>query len=453
MGWLKNTISEIFSSLGTPKKEKPRRPSPPPRTPEPIIIPRDKHPISRRNIDPDALKVLYRLLNHGYKSYLVGGGVRDLLLFRKPKDFDVATDASPKDIRRLFANSVIIGRRFKIVHIRFRNNKIVEVTTFRKKGDEDESRPGMPTMRDNTFGTPKEDAFRRDLTINGLFYNIKDYTIIDYVGGLEDLGNKIIKMIGDPKVRITEDPVRIIRAIRHAARTGFSIDPELQQAIRDLRQNLTHCSPARFHEELVKELKGGYSRQTLLLFKEYGILEVLFPEMHKAVDEQEVIRESFYSCLGLLDDMTRSGREFSLPFLFSVPMIPVVTAMVRAHVRASEEKPDIPRLIGVFLSQALSRVGVSKRTVDSMRHLLYLNWKMLEMFERGHISSNLRHKAHFQEAFDLLAITAKASGAFPNAPWPPGPDGFEPLRKLVRPPRKKRRRGPHNRREHVAAAD
>jgi poly(A) polymerase len=452
VGWLKNTISEIFSSLGSPEKGKPRRPSPP-RTPETIIVPRDKHPISRRNIDPDALKVLYRLLNHGYKAYLVGGGVRDLLLFRKPKDFDVATDASPKDIRRLFANSVIIGRRFKIVHIRFRNNKIVEVTTFRKKGEEDESRPGLPTMRDNTFGTPREDAFRRDLTINGLFYNIKDYTIIDYVGGLEDLDNKIIRMIGDPKVRITEDPVRIIRAIRHAARTGFVIDPELEQAIRELRTNLTHCSAARFHEELVKELKGGYSRKTLSLFKEYGILEVLFPEMHKAVDEQEVIRESFYSCLGLLDEMTRSGREFSIPFLFSVPMVPVVMAMVRTHVRTSETKPDIPRLIGVFLAQALSRVGVSKRTVDSMRHLLYLNWKMLEMLERGHISSNLRHKAHFQEAFDLLTITTKASGAFPNAPWPPGPDGFEPLKRLVRPPRKKRRRGPHGKREHIAAAD
>ncbi|MBN2224494.1 MAG: polynucleotide adenylyltransferase PcnB [Deltaproteobacteria bacterium] len=452
MGWLKNTISEIFSSLGTPKSEGPRRPSPP-HTPETVILPRDKHPISRRNIDPDALKVLYRLLNHGYKAYLVGGSVRDLLLSRKPKDFDVATDASPKDIRRLFANSVIIGRRFKIVHIRFRNNKIIEVTTFRKKGEEDESRPGLPTMRDNTFGTPKEDAFRRDLTINGLFYSVKDYTIIDYVGGLEDLENKIIRMIGDPRTRITEDPVRIIRAIRHAARIGFTIDPEIRQAVGELRHNLTHCSPARFHEELVKELKGGYSRETLRLFKEYGILEVLFPEMHKAVDEKAVIAESFYSCLGLLDAMTRSGREFSIPFLFSVPMIPVVTALIRTQVRESESKPDIPRLIGVFLTQALSRVGVSKRTIDSMRHLLFLNWKMLEMFEHGHISSSLRHKAYFSEAFDLLAIATKASGAFPGAPWPPGPDGFEPLKRFIHAPRKKRRRGPRGKRDNIAAAD
>jgi poly(A) polymerase len=452
VGWLKNTISEIFSSLGTPKSRGAEHPSPPP-TPGPVILPRDKHPISRKNIDPDALKVLYRLLNHGYKAYLVGGGVRDLLLFRRPKDFDVATDASPKDIKRLFANSLIIGRRFKIVHIRFRNNKIVEVTTFRKKVEEDETRPGLPTMRDNTFGTPQEDAFRRDITINGLFYNIKDYTIIDYVGGLDDLKNKVIRMIGDPKTRITEDPVRIIRAIRHAARTGFTIEPETQQAIRELRLNLNHCSSARFHEELVKELKGGYSEETLRLFKEYGILEVLFPEMHKAVDQEDVIAQSFYSCLGLLDAMTRSGREFSVPFLFSVPMIPVVTAMIRARTRSPEAKPDIPRLIGGFLSQSLARVGVSKRTIDSMRHLLYLNWKMLEMFERGHISSNLRHKAYFPDAFDLLAIATKASGAFPGAPWPPGPDGFEPLRRLIRPPRRKRRRGSHGRREQIAAAD
>ena len=420
--------------------------------PEPIILPRDKHPISRKNIDPDALKVLYRLHNHGYKAYLVGGGVRDLLLYRKPKDFDVGTDASPKDIRRLFANSVIIGRRFKIVHIRFRNNKIIEVTTFRKKGEEDESRPGLPTARDNTFGTPLEDAFRRDLTINGLFYNIKDYTIIDYVGGLEDLNRKVIRIIGDPKTRITEDPVRIIRAIRHAARTGFTIEPKTQEGIRELRGNLIHCSPARFHEELVKELKGGYSQETLRLFKEYGILEVLFPEMHKAVDEQDVIADSFYSCLGLLDAMTRSGREFSVPFLFSVPMIPVVTAMLRAHTQAPV-KPDIPRLIGGFLSQSLAGVGVSKRTVDNMRHILYLNWKMLGMFEHGYISANVKHKGHFPEAFDLLAISTKASGAFPNAPWPPGPEGFEPLRRLIHAPRRRRRRGPRNRREQVAAAD
>ena len=452
MGWLKDTISEIFPFIGTPKSERGRQ-SLPLHTPEPIIVPRAKHPISRKNIDPDALKVLYRLHNHGYKAYLVGGSVRDLLLARRPKDFDVGTDASPKDIRRLFANSVIIGRRFKIVHIRFRNNKIIEVTTFRKKGEEDESRPGMPTARDNTFGTPQEDAFRRDLTINGVFYNIKDYTIIDYVGGLEDLENRVIRMIGDPKTRITEDPVRIIRAIRHAARTGFTIEPETQRAIRELRRNLTHCSSARFHEELVKELRGGYSQETLRLFKEYGILEVLFPEMHKAVDEQDIIAESFYSCLGLLDAMTRSGREFSVPFLFSVPMLPVVTAMVRTHTRTPEAKPDIPRLIGGFLTQSLSKVGVSKRTIDNMRHLLYLNWKMLGMLEQGYVSSNIRHKAHFSEAFDLLAITTKASGAFPNTSWPPGPEGFEPLKRLIRAPKKRKRRGPRNRREHVAAAD
>jgi poly(A) polymerase len=452
VGWLKNTISGIFSSVGAQKRERTSLPAGQP-TPETVIVPRDKHPISRKNIDPDALKVLYRLHNHGYKAYLVGGGVRDLLLGRKPKDYDVGTDADPKEIRRLFANSVIIGRRFKIVHIRFRNGKIIEVTTFRKKGEEDESRPGLPVMRDNTFGTPREDAFRRDITINGLFYNIKDYTIIDYVGGLEDLKNKVIRMIGDPRTRIVEDPVRIIRAIRHSARTGFTIEPGTRQAIRELRNNLVHCSPARFHEELVKELKGGYSRETLGLFKEYGILEVLFPEMHRAVDDQAVIAESFYSCLGLLDDMARSGREFSVPFLFCVPMIPVVTAMVRAQTRASETTVDIPRLIGAFLAQSLSRVGVSKRTVDSMRHLLYLNWKMLGMFEHGHISSTLRHKAHFPEAFDLLAIATKASGAFPNAPWPPGPDGFEPLKRFIRAPKRKRRRGGHGRSQQVAAAD
>ncbi len=390
---------------------------------------------------------MYRLYNHGHKAYLVGGGVRDLLLGKNPKDYDVGTDANPKEIRRLFTNSMIIGRRFKIVHIRFRNNKIIEVTTFRRKGDQDESRPGLPMLRDNTFGTEQEDAFRRDITINGLFYNIENYTIIDYVGGLDDLKNKVIRIIGEPRTRITEDPVRIIRAIRHAARTGFGIEERTDQAIRELFGNLAHCSPARLHEELIKELKGGYSGKTLRYFRDYGILSVLFPEIQDATEKHDITRDQFYRCLELLDALTRSGREFSIPFLFSVPLIPVVISLIDHATAGAEGKtPDVPRIIQESLVRSLARVGVSKRNIDTMRHLLFLNWKMFRMIDRGYIPAVLRGKTHFTEAFDLLSITAKAYGYFPEAPWPPGPEGLEPLRRLIRSPR--RRHGPrHHRRQ------
>ena len=440
MGWLTDKISELLPLPWGPKKDRDRS-FPYPQASKPVIIPRDGHPISRRNIDPDALKVMYRLVNHGHKAYLVGGGVRDLLLGKTPKDFDVGTDAHPREMRRLFTNSMIIGRRFKIVHVRFRNNKIIEVTTFRRKGDEDESRAGLPTLRDNTFGTPQQDAFRRDITINGLFYNIEDYTIIDYVGGLDDLNNRIVRIIGDPRTRITEDPVRIIRAIRHAARTGFLIEKETDRAIRELFATLAHCSPARIHEELIKELKGGFSRKTLNYFKDYGILNVLFPEIEEMIETHDITKERFYGCLRLLDSLTRSGREFSVPFLFSVPVVPIVIAVAERSVKASEGKgQDIPRLIQGFLGQSLSRVGVSKHNIDTMRHLLYLNWKMFSMVDRGHIPASLRAKGHFAEAFDLLSITAKAYGYFPEAPWPPGPGGLEELTRLIHSTRRRRPR-------------
>src|SRR4030043_182212 len=185
--------------------------------PPPLIIPRPQHNLSRRGVEVEALKVLYRLYHAGYKAYLVGGSVRDLLLGKKPKDFDIVTDARPGELRKLFRNSRIIGRRFRLVQVFFRGGHIVEVSTFRRRSEFEEVQEATPT-RDNTFGTPAEDAQRRDLTINGLFYNIADFSLVDYVGGLEDLQSGIIRVIGDPAVRFTRDPVRMLRVLRHGAR-------------------------------------------------------------------------------------------------------------------------------------------------------------------------------------------------------------------------------------------
>src|ERR671927_432652 len=215
---------------------------------DPRIVPRAEHTLSRSNIDPDALKVLYRLRQADYIAYLVGGSVRDLLLGRRPKDFDIGTSAHPYQVKKLFRNCWIIGRRFRLAHVKF-GNKVIEVATFRRQLEPGEEvvQDGVPAPdpttsegqhlihRDNTFGTPEEDAFRRDFTINALFYDIATFSIIDYVGGLEDLQARVIRSIGDPEVRFLEDPVRMLRAIALAARLGFAIEPTLLQSIRALR--------------------------------------------------------------------------------------------------------------------------------------------------------------------------------------------------------------------------
>ena len=206
--------------------------SPESELPQPRIIPRPEHTVSRRDIELEALKVLYRLLHAGYTAFLVGGGVRDLLLGKKPKDFDVVTDARPGELRKLFRNSRIIGKRFRVVQFFFRGGHIVEVSTFRRRSEFDEvQEQDAPPAKDNTFGTPAEDAQRRDLTINALFYNIADFSLVDFVDGMEDLKAKRIRVIGDPAVRFVRDPVRMLRVLRHAARIGFSIDPDALGAL------------------------------------------------------------------------------------------------------------------------------------------------------------------------------------------------------------------------------
>src|SRR5689334_18886762 len=229
---------------------------------EPTVVARSDHSISRRDIDPDALKVLYRLHEHQYDAYLVGGSVRDLLLGRRPKDFDVGTSAHPHQVKKLFRNCWIIGRRFRLAHVKF-GQKVIEVATFRRQVEAGEEivQDGVPAPdprtpegehlihHDNTFGTPEEDAFRRDFTINALFYDIATFSVIDYVGGLDDLRAAVVRSIGDPDVRLREDPVRMLRAIALAARLDFAVDAPLADAIRTHRREIAKSSPARMLEE------------------------------------------------------------------------------------------------------------------------------------------------------------------------------------------------------------
>ena len=247
---------------------------------KPRILTRAEHRISRRDIDPSVLKVLYRLINAGATAYLVGGGVRDLLLERRPKDFDVGTSAHPNQVRATFRNSRLIGRRFRLVHVFFGPQNI-EVATFRRLSEEPQlSGESDPIIRqDNTFGTPEEDALRRDFTVNALFYDPATFRVIDYVGGLADLEARVIRTVGSPAVRMREDPVRMMRAVRFASKLGFEIEPATRAAIVNFRQDLAKASLPRLVDEIYKTLASTNGKRALSMMHELGLLEILLPEL------------------------------------------------------------------------------------------------------------------------------------------------------------------------------
>jgi poly(A) polymerase len=243
---------------------------------EPRILQRSEHPISRRDIDANVLKVLYRLAGAGFDAYLVGGGVRDLMLSRKPKDFDVATSAHPQQVRDLFRNSRMIGRRFRLVHVFF-GRQNVEVATFRKQAEAIADTDDPLIRLDNTFGTPEEDAFRRDFTVNALFYSPQTFHVVDFPGGVDDLEARLIRTIGDPELRMREDPVRMMRAVRFAAKLGFEIEPATHAAIERHRADLAKASVPRLVEETYKTLGQPEAAHALVLMEELGLLEYVIP--------------------------------------------------------------------------------------------------------------------------------------------------------------------------------
>ncbi|HCW88518.1 MAG TPA: polynucleotide adenylyltransferase PcnB, partial [Marinobacter sp.] len=296
-------------------------------------IPRDQHNVSRTLLSDPAKKVLGRLNNAGYEAYLVGGGVRDVLLGGKPKDFDIATNATPEEVHELFRNSRLIGRRFRIVHVLF-GREVIEVTTFRGNAadsDDDEEDDDRRTsehgllLRDNVYGTLEEDALRRDFTVNALYYCIRDFTVIDFANGLEDLRNRQIRLIGDPETRYREDPVRMLRAVRFAARLGFTIEPETEAPIRELAPLLTHIPPARLFDEVLKLFSAGYGEVTYDLLREYNLLAPLFPETVRAINQGEpdlLIRKALQNT----DKRVAQGKSVSPHFMFAAMLWPALQA-------------------------------------------------------------------------------------------------------------------------------
>lgn len=273
---------------------------------EPVIVPRAAHQLSRSKIDPHSLQVLYRLHRAGYLAYLVGGGVRDLLLGRTPKDFDVGTNATPQQVKRLFRNCFLVGRRFRLAHVRYSADDVVEVATFRRQATADDlpEDPGDHHMlAENVFGTPREDAFRRDFTINALFYDIATFSIIDHVGGLADLEARRLRVIGDPLVRFIEDPVRMLRALEFAARLDFALDGATREGIYARAPLIAEAAPARIREELLGLFRHAVAGKVLRQAQATGLLEPLL-----AGYEGD---EPTFALLDLLDARTKNGGKVS----------------------------------------------------------------------------------------------------------------------------------------------
>lgn len=389
--------------------------SDPPDRVKPLVIPRPEHPISRKMIDEDALKVLYRLHRHGYLAYLVGGSVRDLLLGRPPKDFDVATDARPHEIRALFKNSRIIGRRFRLVHVFFGKEKIVEVSTFRSHAEfeEIETEEGQ-IVRTESFGTPEEDAFRRDLTINGLFYNIADFSVIDYVGGMNDLERRLIRTIGDPGERFQQDPVRMIRTLRHAARTGFTIEDRTYQAIFQNRERIRACSPSRLRDEFLRDLQEGVAQLSLDLMIQTGLLVSLFPDFERVFGDRnpskDQDREFLLSLFGLVDELVRSGRSVSEPILVALFLVPYLRAISPEHRFLGERERYAYRVQAIqwALSQMLSPFSFTRGTREMASQVLIAQWALRRALSRGLIPKRLRMKKYYRDAVLLFGILAEA---------------------------------------------
>ncbi|MEI9475016.1 MAG: polynucleotide adenylyltransferase PcnB [Deltaproteobacteria bacterium] len=383
----------------------------------PHIIPRSEHPISRKMIDEEALKILYRLSRHGFLAYLVGGSVRDLLLGRTPKDFDVATNAHPHEIKSLFRNSRIIGRRFRLVHIFFKGGKVVEVSTFRSHSEfeETENEEGE-IIRTERFGTPEEDALRRDITINGLFYNIADFSIIDCVGGMADLQRRIIRTIGDPNERFKQDPVRMIRVLRHAARTGFTIDEQTYQAIIQHRDEIKKCSPSRVRDEFLRDLKEGVAQPSLHLMLQTGLLFSLFPDLLRALGDRNTAKEKdqqfFLSLLGLVDHLAKMGRTAPESILVACFLAPFVRAVTPEHPFLGERERNSYALqtIRWALQQVTGPYSFPKATREMACQVLIAQSTLKKSIDRGVIPKRLRTKRYLHEAVLFFGIESQARG-------------------------------------------
>jgi poly(A) polymerase len=438
-----------------------------PTLPPPIVISRAEHSISRADISPNALKVLYRLKEAGFQGFLVGGAVRDLLLGLRPKDFDVATNALPEEVRRLFRNCRLIGRRFRLAHVFF-GNEIIEVATFRaaaapeREDAEDLDAEGGPDagadagaevggdgppdsgldepmaefspptdsehrafdprgriLRDNIYGTIEEDVWRRDFAANGLYYNIEDFSIWDFVNGVNDVKERRLTMIGDPETRYREDPVRMLRAVRFAAKLDFSIEASTEAPIRRLAYLLDGVPPARLFDEVLKLFLSGFGEKAYRLLQQYGLFEHLFPQSAAAFAMPPYAYAAEMLELGLANTDARiaADKPVTPTFLFAVLLWSAV--LREMNERQAGPTPDIAVLMQAcdsVLRTQQSRISIPRRFAIPMRELLMLQPR----FNRrsGVKSLSLLQHPRFRAAYDFLLLRAQAGVADPElAKW------------------------------------
>ena len=388
------------------------------------VLERDNHPISRKQISPNAIKVLYKLAEAGYHGFLVGGGVRDLLLGKSPKDFDIATDASPEQLKSLFRNARIIGRRFKIIHLRF-GREIIEVTTFRaphdseNKIDDDAPRRRIQNqasahstagmiLRDNVYGNIDEDALRRDFTINALYYTIDKFRILDFSTGLDDLESKQIRMIGDPAERYKEDPVRMLRAIRFAAKLGFTIEEKTEKPINELAHLLESISTARLFDETIKLMTGGDAEKTFELLRRYRPGVYLFAPTFRALDKLSGPHCKLVElALRNTDERLAEGKSVTPAFLFAALLWPVL--QLRLEAQKSDEGNQhqlFQQATQEVLMEQIQYTAVPKRFTIAAKEIWELQSRLMRDNKRS-IEGSFSHP-RFRAAYDFLLLREEA---------------------------------------------
>jgi len=381
---------------------------------EPTVIARADHVISRANVSDHALKVLYRLKSANYQAYLVGGCVRDLLLGLHPKDFDVATDARPEQVKALFSNCRLIGRRFLLAHVLF-GRDLIEVATFRGTGDAEENSTVIDAdtgrlLRDNVYGSMEEDAWRRDFTVNALYYNIQDFAIYDYVGGLEDLQQRILRLIGDPQVRYREDPVRMLRAVRLAAKLDFTIEEASAQGILELGHLLDDISSARLFDEFQKLFFAGHAVRTFEMLREYGLFGRLFPQTEAMIQrqgEQGAAYALVHQAMAGTDVRIAQGKPVTPAFLLAALLWPAVCEhQTELMARGVPVHDALNRAAAAVADRASERISIPRRYRLPMLEIWQLQPRLLQ--RRSRRSLQLLARPRFRAAYDFLLLRAQA---------------------------------------------
>ncbi len=404
MSFLNNLFSRSRSAHKTRAADKSGR------SHEPRIYTRAEHGVSRQYISDAALKVLYRLNGAGFKGYLVGGAVRDILLEREPKDFDIATNAHPEEIRDLFRNSRLIGRRFRLAHVRF-GREIIEVATFRAghEGDSDGASiaDGGRILRDNVYGELDDDVWRRDFTANALYYDISDFSIVDYVGGLEDIMQGKLRLIGDPEQRYREDPVRMLRAIRFAGKLGFSIDRPTRQSFERYGSLLNDIAPARLFDEALKMFHSGSGLQTFKLLEEYGLFGHLFPLAAESFANDPISHQLVTESMRSTDDRLTQDKSVNPAFIFAAILWGALQARRDSLVDEGMAPGDAFNVAAdEVIVEQVARLAIPRRFTTIVRDMWFFQHRLIKPTRKR--AAKLLEHARFRASYDFLLLRERA---------------------------------------------